>query len=186
MNLLGMIEIASDEVGIVLKKFGPKLPPGRTITLNGEAGYQADTLLPGRYFGFYPWLYRVEKAKAISIPEGEIGLVIAQDGEPTPEGQKLCKAVACDFFQNARAFLESGGQKGRQLEILTAGTYSINTKLFTVITSTNAIQYGMKSEDLRVYTVSPGKVGIVTTNDGVPFPDGQIAALSFRLCRANI
>jgi uncharacterized membrane protein YqiK len=39
--------ISEDESGLVIKKFGAALPPGRLIALEGEAGYQADLLPPG-------------------------------------------------------------------------------------------------------------------------------------------
>ena len=73
------------------------------------------------------------------------------------------------------AFLEKGGEKGRQIEILTAGNYRINTGLFTVITSANAAEHGMSPRDLRVYKVEAGKIGIITTFDGSS-PQGLIAA----------
>jgi hypothetical protein len=34
-----------------------RLPAGRIIALNGEAGYQADTLPPGLHVGMWPWQY---------------------------------------------------------------------------------------------------------------------------------
>jgi len=45
---LGLVVISERQVGIIVKKFGGRsLPPGQFIALNGEAGYQADTLAPG-------------------------------------------------------------------------------------------------------------------------------------------
>ena len=72
------------------------------------------------------------------VPQGEIALVLAADGAPIPAERILGKVVDCDNFQDARKFLANGGEKGRQLGILTAGTYRINTALFTVITSATA------------------------------------------------
>ena len=85
------------------------------------------------------------------------------------------KVVDCSNFQNASAFIRNGGQKGRQLAILTTGTHQINTDLFTLITASNATQYGMKPKDLQLYTVEAGKIGIVTTYDGVPIKPHEIA-----------
>jgi uncharacterized membrane protein YqiK len=39
-----------------------------------------------------------------------------------PSERILGKVVDCDNFQKARKFLANGGEKGRQLGILTAGT----------------------------------------------------------------
>ena len=45
-TLLGLVVISEREVGIVVKKFAAKpLPAGRLVALNGEAGYQADSLI---------------------------------------------------------------------------------------------------------------------------------------------
>jgi uncharacterized membrane protein YqiK len=174
----GLVVIGEREVGVVVKKFtlsGRGLPPGHLIALEGEAGYQADTLAPGWHWGHWPWQYNVRKEAVTVVPQGEIALIVAADGASIPPQRILGKVVPCDNFQDARKFLKGGGEKGRQLGILTAGTYRINTALFTVITAANAQQHGMKSEHLRVYSLSPDKVGIVTTFDGVPIEEGEIA-----------
>ena len=174
--LLGMVMIDEKEVGIVIKKFGStKLPPGQLIALNNEAGYQVDTLAPGLHFGYWFFQYRVIKDGMIHIPAGEIGLVLANAGAPISSERILGKAVACDNFQDARAFLVNQGEKGRQLAILTAGTYRINTALFTVITAATAPHYDLAASQLRVYAVPSDAVGIVTTLDGRPIDPGEIA-----------
>jgi uncharacterized membrane protein YqiK len=87
----------------------------------------------------------------------------------------MAKVIDCDNFQDARKFLTSGGEKGRQMGFLTAGTYRINTALFKVITAANAGTHGMNPEQLRIYQVAADKVGIVTTLDGAPITAGEIA-----------
>jgi uncharacterized membrane protein YqiK len=175
--ILGLIVVGEREVGIVVKKFSFKgdLPPGQLVALNGEAGYQADTLAPGWHFGFYPWQYGIRKESVIVVPQGEIGLIIANDGKSIPPDRILGKTVPCDNFQNSREFLLAGGEKGRQLGILTAGTYRVNTALFTIITSTTAASHGMSPTELRLYSVATEKVGIVTALDGTPIEAGAIA-----------
>jgi uncharacterized membrane protein YqiK len=175
--ILGLIVIGEREVGIVVKKFSLKgdLPPGQLVALSGEAGYQADTLAPGWHFGFYPWQYGIRKESVIVVPQGEIGLIIANDGKSIPPDRILGKTVSCDNFQNSREFLLAGGEKGRQLGILTAGTYRVNTALFTIITSTTAAAHGMSPAELRLYSVATEKVGIVTVLDGIPIEAGAIA-----------
>jgi uncharacterized membrane protein YqiK len=120
--LLGAVLIRERQVGIVIKKFGSRsLPPGRLLALAGEAGYQADTLAPGLHFGYYRWQYRILKTAVTLVPQGEIALVVAADGAPTPAERILGKVVDCDNYQDARKFLVNGGEKGRQSGILTAG-----------------------------------------------------------------
>lgn len=177
-SITGLVIIGEQEVGVVVKKFAlssKKSPAGRLIALNGEAGYQADTLAPGWHWGLFPWQYNVMKQPVIVVPQGEIALIVANDGAPIPSDRILAKVIPCDNFQDARKFLTNGGEKGRQMGFLTAGTYRINTALFKVITTANASQHGMGAEKLRVYAVQSDKVGIVTTLDGQPIEAGEIA-----------
>ena len=174
-SLLGLVIIGESDVGIVVKKFGTRLPPGKIVALKGEAGYQADTLAPGWHFGYYPWRFSVRKAQMTIIPQGQIGLIVAADGTATPPDHILGKTVPCDNFQDARKFLQNGGEKGRQLGILTGGSYRINTALFTIITANNAEKHDMNPRQLHVYTIQPDRIGIVTTLDGHSIDDGEIA-----------
>lgn len=174
--VFGLVAIGEQEVGVVIKKFSRRsLAPGRLIALDKEAGIQADTLAPGWYWGYWPWQFNVRREPMVVIPQGEIGLVIANDGAGIPPERILGKVVASDNFQDARKFLTRSGEKGQQLGILTAGTYRINTGLFQVITSASATKHGMKSEQLKLYAVVPNKVGIVSTLDGQPITEGEMA-----------
>ncbi|MEH2157528.1 SPFH domain-containing protein [Nostoc sp.] len=174
----GLVVIGEREVGVVVRKFtlsGRGLPAGSLIALNGEAGLQADTLAPGWHWGYWPWQYSVKKESVIVVPQGEIALIVAADGASNPPERILGKIVGCDNFQDARKFLTEGGEKGRQMGFLTAGTYRINTALFKVIMASNASAHGMTPEQLRVYSLASDKVGIVTTLDGVPISAGELA-----------
>ena len=174
--VLGAVFIRERQVGVVVKKFGSRsLPPGQLIALAGESGYQADTLPPGLHFGYWRWQYRILKMPVTVVPQGEIALVVAAAGESIPTERILGKVVECDNFQDARKFLANGGEKGRQLGILTAGTYRINTALFTVITSNNAEVQGMYQQQLQISRVEPDQVGIITALDGRPIDAGEIA-----------
>src|SRR5436309_9808160 len=80
--------IGPTEVGLVTKRLSfKKLSNDNPIAFNGEAGYQADLLMPG-----LRWksaiLYSVDKYPWVQVPAGEIGVVIAQVGEPLPIGAK--------------------------------------------------------------------------------------------------
>ena len=175
-GLLGIVLIRERQVGIVVKRFGGrKLAPGHLIALAGEAGYQADTLAPGLHFRLWSWQYSVTKVPAIIVPQGEIALIVAADGAPIPSERILARVVDCDNFQDARRFLTGGGEKGRQLGFLTAGTYRINTALFKVITAAQAEENGMSELELQLHQVESDKVGIITTLDGRPIEPGEIA-----------
>ncbi|MBX7101055.1 MAG: hypothetical protein K1X89_25285 [Myxococcaceae bacterium] len=173
--LLGLWVIRENEAGVVVKKFGPGLPAGRLIALNGEAGYQAELLPPGWHFGLWRWKYKVLRVPLVTVPPEEIALVVAKDGAAIPAERILGQEVSCDDFQSARAFLTNGGEKGRQLAFLTAGTYRVNPALFDVITTKNASHYGLSPSQLEVFRVQPDRVGIVTTLDGAPIAAGDLA-----------
>lgn len=173
---LGIVVIHELQVGIVIKRFARQsLPPGRLLALHGEAGYQADTLGPGIHFGFWGWQYEIVKVPVTVVPPGEIALVVSADGAPIPPERILAHVVDSDDFQNARKFLANGGERGRQLAVLKAGTYRINTALFAVITSAETAAHGLTPEMVAVQRVEPDMVGIVTTLDGRPIDPGEIA-----------
>lgn len=184
-------KISPDEIGLVEAKDGKPLPPGHTfgkivdckdfqdgqafLENGGQMGKQLAILKAGIY-QINTELFNIRKVPVIHILPGQIGLIEAKEGAAIPRERTLAKVVDCDNFQDAEAFLKNGGQKGKQLAILTAGNYYINTDIFTVITAANAVEHGMKSEDLRVYIVDSDHIGIVTTLDGIPLPEGEIAA----------
>lgn len=184
------VRIEADQVGLVRAKDGKPLPPGRTfgrvvecnnfqdaqafIDNGGESGKQLAILTAGVY-QVNANLFEVLTAPVTTVPQGEIGLVVANDGMPRPENQIFGKVVECNNFTNAQLFIDNKGQQGKQLAILTAGKYQINTDLFTVITSANASQYNVNPDELKVYTVEKNKIGIITTLDGKSLPEGEIA-----------
>lgn len=123
----------------------------------GEKGPQIQILPPGIY-RINPYLFRVTKTSAINIGNNEIGVVVATDGAPITEGRLLGKRIENhNNFQHGQAFLENGGQKGPQIEILLPGTYRINTKLFEVTV-------------MNATTIPVKEIGLVTAKDGEPLP----------------
>src|SRR5262245_42229388 len=173
--LSGVRVIRENQSGLVIKRYGRPLASGRIIAINGEAGYQARMLPPGWHAGLWRWRYKVAKVPVVVVRPGEIALVVAADGDAIPAERVLARAVDCDNFQDAEAFLRHHGERGRQISFLTAGTYRINPALFDVVKSESAEQYSMAPEDLRVYQMAPDRVGIVTVLDGRPIPAGDLA-----------
>jgi uncharacterized membrane protein YqiK len=166
-RLFGVVVIAEDAMGIVNKKFvlvgsNRALPDGRIVALNGEAGVQADTLAPGLHWGYWPWQYDVDVTPFTTIPEGKIGIVESRDGEPLVAGRVLARRVVCDSFQSGRAFLMNRGERGPQSTVVPAGTYRINTALFSVL-------------QVDVTEIPDNMVGIVTTREGQTLVTGEIA-----------
>lgn len=147
--------IGPTEVGLVRKRFGKKLPEDNPVAFHGEAGYQAELLMPGlRYKSKI--FYDVTKHPWVQVPAGQIGIVIAQVGQPLPIGAK--SAVYTPSFGNfsdLRGFVDGAGanrikgQKGVQRPVLPPGALApIHPLAFIVITKPHV--YGVPvSEELR-------------------------------------
>lgn len=165
--LSGTVLVPNDSIGLVTKKFALfgkiSLPDGAIIALQGEAGQQADTLAPGLHFWLWPWQYKVAMKRFLIVPPGQIGVVVARDGDPLPTGRIVGRHVECDFFQDARAFIENGGERGPQMTVIPPGSYRINELLFAVVLA-------------DAVTVRPAQLGIVEALDGLPLPAGRIIA----------
>jgi len=173
--------IGPNELGLVIKRFGKKLPGDNVIAFNGEAGYQADLLMPGFRFKLWP-IYRIVKYPWTQISAGNIGVVIAQIGQPLPAGAKsgVYKKEFGDFV-DLRIFVNNGGQKGIQRPSLRPGaSLPIHPIAFLVITSNKVFgepvdetlirktrdgeglkpeSFGLKKEDLEVLIIKPRPIG---------------------------
>src|SRR5436190_6434619 len=136
VRLLGIRYIPHDKVGIVEKlwSFKGSLSDGKIVAFNGEAGFQTAVLRGGLHLWLFPWQYRIHKEPLVTVSEGKIGYVYARDGAPLPPTQTLGRTVESNHFQDAVAFLQNGGQRGRQRAILREGVFAINQALFVVIT----------------------------------------------------
>lgn len=204
-KLLGLRIIKSNEVGVVEKWWSKNgnLKDGSFIALNGEAGFQPDILRTGIYLK--PGLmYKVHKCPLVTISQGQIGYVFARDGQTLSETQTLGKVVDCTNFQDTRAFLENGGQKGPQRAILREGTYSFNLAQFVILTESDNyyLSIGNSSEEKEIQKMSDDlkaqngfrpviikegtidnggylikdAIGIVTVQDGPSLANGEIIA----------
>lgn len=128
--------IGPTQVGLVMKRFGfRKLREDNPIAFRGEAGYQANLLMPGWRWAFWV-IYSVQKMPWVQVPAGEIGVVIAQVGQPLPIGAKSA-VFKSEFgnFTDLHKFIALGGQKGVQRPVLPPGTLvPIHPVGFLVIT----------------------------------------------------
>jgi len=63
-----------------------------------------------------------------------IGVVSVHDGPTIPAGDIIAPEIAADhnYFQNPEMFLANGGCRGRQLQVLTDGTFFINRWFATI------------------------------------------------------
>ncbi|HET7490229.1 MAG TPA: SPFH domain-containing protein [Acidimicrobiales bacterium] len=194
--------IGPAEVGLVTKKLGFKrLDDDNPIAFAGEAGYQATLLMPGLRFRLWP-VHSVARHPWVQVPAGEIGVVIAQVGEPLPIGAKSA-AYRSEFgsFSDIETFLRNGGQKGVQRPVLPPGTLvPIHPVGFLVLTSREVFgipvapelatmsddgvlspeSFGLAPQQLQVVVIAPqgesDVIGVVTTLEGTPVEKGDIAS----------
>jgi len=201
LTLPSLRRIGPTEVGLVTKRFSlKKLTDDNPIALAGEAGYQADLLMPGLRLQWW-FLYKVEKHPWVQIPAGQIGVVIAQVGEPLPTGAKSA-VYRPQFgeFTDLRGFVSGGGQKGVQRPVLPPGsTLPMHPVAFLVITKDRVFGvpvspewasaerltpegFGLRPHDLEVLQITRGDtetrdiIGIVNTYEGNPLASGDIAS----------
>jgi uncharacterized membrane protein YqiK len=175
--------IPQGKVGVVTATDGGPLDPGRLlgkaidghrnfqdaeqyIASGGQKGPQVDILTPGTYRihtqslpieggeQTKPGLFYVRLFDATVINENQIGLVEALDGSQLNPRDYVAEPVeGHDNFQDGHEFINSGGQRGPQKDILLPGTYYINPLLFKVISET-------------AKEVKPGEVAVIVSNTG--------------------
>src|SRR6266446_1201491 len=96
--LSSIYSIGPTQIGLVRKRFGAKLPGDNPLAFRGEAGYQAEMLMPGLRFKLV-LTYAVTKHPWVQVPAGQIGVVIAQ------VGQALHWRQVCAVQTRVRRFL---------------------------------------------------------------------------------
>jgi len=188
--------ISNNQVGIVEKMWATKgsIKSG-FIALHGEAGYEPEILRGGIHL-FFPFTYRLHKSDLVTVGQGQIAYVFARDGTALEASQVLAandSEEKCDF-QDARRFLEGGGQKGPQRKVLREGTYAINTTQFAIITEDRVYGHALSPQEQAVLdtmkqTIADRQgfapvilaadhdlVGIVTVHDGPSLPPDEIIA----------
>jgi uncharacterized membrane protein YqiK len=186
--------IPNDQVGIVEKLWSARgSVEAGFIALAREAGFQPDILRGGIHF-FFPFTYRVHRKPLVTIAQGKLGYVFARGGAPLRSAQALASNAPDEDFQDVRAFLARGGQKGPQRKVLREGTYALNLAQFVVLTD-NAI-YGVGLDDIDqrmmdemratieersgfvpvIIRDTEDNLGVVTVHDGPSLLSGEIIA----------
>lgn len=164
------IFIDKGKIGLITSMDGGPIPAGRLLAQKieghsnfengenflrngGQKGPQIEVLFPGTY-RINTDLFHVEIQNATVVPANNVGLITALDGEPLPEAEYVAKpVVGHNDFQNASKFLEAGGQRGPQYDVLKPGTYYINPLIFKI-----------ELDDVAI--VERGQVAVVVSNVG--------------------
>jgi len=156
---MNLVIINPGKVGIAYNKRGKIDPGGHFIVEKKYKGTERRVLMPGWYFYWKTTFFKnIIERPMIKIPQGKIGVLIAQDGRKLAEGTVLAED---DIVDEESGELITMGEKGIRKKILTPGTYPVNTVYFEV-------------EIYDALDIQPGKVGILTRKIGDPPPPGQI------------
>jgi len=159
--------IGPTQVGLVRKRFSRKrLEGGSPVALNGAAGYQAELLTAGLRFKLWPW-YTVTRHPLVQIPAGQIGVVIAQVGNPLPIGAKSA-IYKPEFgsFQDIAAFMRNGGEKGVQRIVLPPGTVAAIHPVGFLVVALNHV-YGVPVADEYVSLLNRAGGGLTHQTFGL-------------------
>jgi uncharacterized membrane protein YqiK len=192
--LSGIRFIPNNRIGLVEKRFsGRGSVKTGLIALHGEAGYQPNVLRGGLHY-LMPIQYVVHSMPLVTIAQGKIGYIFARDGKQLEPAQVLASNVSANDFQDVKAFMENGGQRGPQRRILREGTYAINLVQFIVITEERVYGLALSREETDtirsmaevigqrqgfrpiVIKDTDDMVGIVTIHDGPSLTQGEIIA----------
>jgi regulator of protease activity HflC (stomatin/prohibitin superfamily) len=103
--------IEQDEIGILIRKYGEPLPPGKIVaTEPHERGPLAEILRPGRH-NINPFAYDVKRVKPVRIQEGSVGVQTLFSGQDPA---------------NPNRYVVEKGERGVQPDVLPPGLYYNN------------------------------------------------------------
>ncbi len=171
IRLIEKTRIPDGKVGVVYAADGASLAAGQLVGRaveghdnfqkaevflknGGQKGPQVDILRPGTY-NIHTGMFRVDIRDAVTVADGQIGVVEALGGSPMPKGDVIVDSPeGHQNFQDGEAFLKANGMRGPQTAILAPGRYYINPYLFTVSAKPQTI---VKQGEVAVLIANHGK-----------------------------
>ena len=177
--------IEQNKLGLVKAKDGASMDTGRVLGKpvecdkfqdaiafldnKGQKGPQAAFLTPGSY-RINTFLFEIEMVPITQIHENKVGIITTLDGEPLEKGEIAGTSVAGHKnFQDPIAFINAGGMKGLQEDVILAGTYYLNP-WFVIVEQVDMIYIPIGY--VGVVNSFVGPEGIDTTGDS--FKHGNI------------
>jgi uncharacterized membrane protein YqiK len=161
--------IPEGKIGLVLSKDGAEIPTGgilakrvecdnfqdaeKFLNNGGARGRQTAFITAGSY-RINSMLFDISITEMVRIQESMVGIVTALDGMPIEEGQIAGKLVdGHNNFQNFDVFLQSGGNRGLQPQVILAGSYNLNP-------------WAVQLEETPMTEIPIGYVGVVISYIG--------------------
>jgi uncharacterized membrane protein YqiK len=185
VDKIGFTVIPEGKMGLIESRDGAGLDSGhvtaKTVESNkfqdavmfltnlGQKGPQRAYLTPGTY-RINTALFKVSTANVTEVEQGKVGIVTIHDGTPLEKGEIAGKIIDNHGnFQDADAFINKGGNRGLQEQVLLSGTWFINpwfAEVKTIEMTEIAVGY------VGVVVSFVGTVGVDTS--GESFTHGNI------------
>jgi uncharacterized membrane protein YqiK len=161
--------IPEGKIGLVLAKDGVEIPTGNILARNvecdnfqdaekfivnsGQRGRQISYITAGSY-RINTMLFQISITDMIRIQESMVGIVTTLDGMPIEAGQIAGNEIAGhNNFQDFDTFLEKGGNRGLQPQVILAGSYNLNP-------------WAVQIEETPMTEIPIGHVGVVISYIG--------------------
>jgi uncharacterized membrane protein YqiK len=165
--------IPTGKIGLVMARDGIELETGRILARKiecdsfqdaesylkngGRKGRQTAIITAGSY-RINTFLFDIEIAEVTQISENMVGIITTLDGASIEEGNIAGKTInGHNNFQDVDAFLNNGGNKGLQQQVILAGSYYLNP-------------WFVKVEQTYMTEIPIGNVGVVISYVGT---DGE-------------
>jgi uncharacterized membrane protein YqiK len=105
---------------------------GAFLRNGGERGPQIAIIPPGTY-RINTELFQVSEVDVLDIPDNMVGIVTTKEGKALDRGEIAGASVeGHNLFQDGQTFIDAGGFRGLQEQVVLAGRYFINPKFATV------------------------------------------------------
>jgi len=179
--------IPEGKIGLIMSKDGSEIPTGnilghkvecdnfqdavKFLESGGQRGRQTSYITSGSY-RINTFLFQVSVTEMVRIQESMVGIVTTLDGMPIERDQIAGKLVeGHNNFQNFDEFINNGGNRGLQPQVVLAGSYNLNP-------------WAIQLEQIPMTEIAIGYVGVVISyigddgNDltGSDFKHGNIVA----------
>lgn len=161
--------IPEGKLGLVLAKDGLPIPTGNILAHHvdsdsfqdaekflvngGQRGRQTTYITAGSY-RINTLLFQISITDMVRIQESMVGIVTTLDGLPIEAGQIAGQIIeGHNNFQNFNNFIEKGGNRGLQPQVILAGSYNLNP-------------WAIKVEEIPMTEIPIGYVGVVISYIG--------------------
>jgi uncharacterized membrane protein YqiK len=164
VDMQGFVVIPEGHIGLVNAKDGKVPQTGRILgrrvecenfqdavsflSNGGQKGRQS-AYIPNGSYKINTHLFEVSTVPQVHIQENMVGIVTTLDGEPLEPGQIAGKnAMGNNNYQDFDKFLEAGGNRGLQQQVILAGSYNLNP-------------WAVQIEETQMTEIPIGNVGVV-------------------------